>query len=448
LSDAYRPLVAVVGYHLAPGRVPRWPDGGYGVPGPYIDALRRSGARVLIVNPGETNDPEEILEPFDGLMLVGGGDVDPTRYGAAPDADHNYGVEGDRDELEISLLHAADRMRLPTLAICRGMQVMNVAFGGTLHQHLPELSGMLEHGVPLEDSVSTHDVVPIPRSRLSATTKSGPLACSSHHHQGVDRLGDGLVATGHSPDGLVEAIELGINDPDDVHLPWMVGVQWHPEETAATDPGQQALFDGFVTLAKWRGARARLGERHGRTREYSISEYDPSWPARFDREAVHLRDALGDLAVRIEHVGSTSVPGLAAKPVIDIQLSVMSLTPRSPIVQALRGLRYEHSIDPIEPQHEFFSKGYGGGGSQKVNLHVCEVGSRWELRHLAFRDELRRDRVAAEEYAALKRRLATEHPRDIYSYIDGKEAFIRSVEARALADTEHEGTRMRATPRP
>jgi len=236
LSDAYRPLVAVVGYHLAPGRVPRWPDGGYGVPGPYIDALRRSGARVLIVNPGETNDPEEILEPFDGLMLVGGGDVDPTRYGAAPDADHNYGVEGDRDELEISLLHAADRMRLPTLAICRGMQVMNVAFGGTLHQHLPELPGMLEHGVPLEDSVSTHDVVPIPRSRLSATTKSGPLACSSHHHQGVDRLGDGLVATGHSPDGLVEAIELGINDPDDVHLPWMVGVQWHPEETAATDP--------------------------------------------------------------------------------------------------------------------------------------------------------------------------------------------------------------------
>ena len=81
MSGSYRPLIAVVGYHLAPGRVTRWPDGGYGVPGPYIDALRRSGARVLIVSPGETNDPEEILAPFDGLLLVGGGDVDPPRYG-------------------------------------------------------------------------------------------------------------------------------------------------------------------------------------------------------------------------------------------------------------------------------------------------------------------------------------------------------------------------------
>ena len=81
VSESYRPLIAVVGYHLAPGRVTRWPDGGYGVPGPYIDALRRSGARVLIVSPGETNDPEEILAPFDGLLLVGGGDVDPSRYG-------------------------------------------------------------------------------------------------------------------------------------------------------------------------------------------------------------------------------------------------------------------------------------------------------------------------------------------------------------------------------
>jgi putative glutamine amidotransferase len=435
LTESYRPLVAVVGYHLAPGRVTRWPEGGYGVPGPYLDALRRADARTLIVSPGETNDPEEILEPFDGLMLVGGGDVDPALYGADPDVEHNYGVEPDRDRLEIDLLLAADRMHLPTLAICRGMQIMNVAFGGTLHQHLPDMPGMLEHGVPIADTISTHDVVPVLGSRLSATTKSGPLTCSSHHHQGVDRIGDGLVATGHSPDGLVEAIERGENDPDDVLAPWMVGVQWHPEDTAARDPAQQALFDGFVTVARWRGSRAKPGETQGRTRAYGLSDYDSEWPARFDREATDLLDALGDLATRIEHVGSTSVPGLAAKPVIDIQVSVVSLIPRSLIVESLIALGYEHSIDPIEPQHEFFSKGYDDDGPRNVNLHVCEVGSAWERRHLAFRDELRRDPSAAAEYAALKRRLADEHPRDIFSYVDGKSVFIRSIEARALADT-------------
>jgi putative glutamine amidotransferase len=435
LTESYRPLIAVVGYHLAPGRVTRWPDGGYGVPGPYLDALRRAKARVLIVSPGETNDPEEILEPFDGLMLVGGGDVDPARYGAEPDAEHTYGVEADRDRLEIDLLLAADRRGMPTLAICRGMQIMNVAFGGTLRQHLPDVPGMLEHGVPIADTISTHDVTPVRGSRLSATTKSGVLVCSSHHHQGVDRLGDGLVATGGSPDGLVEAIERRQNDPDDVELPWVLGVQWHPEDTAARDPAQQALFDGFVTVARWRGSRAKPGETHGRTREYGLSEYDPEWPARFEREVVELRDALGDLAVRVEHVGSTSVPGLAAKPVIDIQISVATLTPRAPIVEPLVSLGYEHSIDPIEPQHEFFSKGYHHGGSEKVHVHVCETDSTWERRHLAFRDELRRDPGVAAEYAALKRRLAAEHPRDIFSYVDGKTAFIRSVEARALADT-------------
>ncbi|MGZ6545016.1 MAG: GrpB family protein [Actinomycetota bacterium] len=431
MSPSYRPLIAVAGYHLAPGRVTRWPDGGYGVPGPYLDALRRADARVLIVSPGETNDPAEILEPFDGLMLVGGGDVDPSRYGAEPDLEHNYGVETDRDELEIALLREADRIGMPTLAICRGMQIMNVAFGGSLHQHLPDIPGLLEHGVPVADTISTHDVTPTRDSRLSASTKSGVLVCSSHHHQGVDRLGEDLVATGRSPDGLVEAIERRANDPDDVHLPWMVGVQWHPEDTAAADPAQQSVFDAFVTVARWRGARAKPGEAEGRTRAYELSDYDPAWPARFDREAARLQEALGDLAVRIEHVGSTSVPGLAAKPVIDIQVSVVSLTPRAPIVDPLTAFGYEHSIDPIEPQHEFFSRGYDG--PQRVNLHVCEVGSTWERRHLAFRDELRRDPGAVAEYAALKRRLATEHPRDVFTYTDAKTEFIRRIEGRALA---------------
>ena len=204
----YRALVAVVAYHLDGSRVARWPDGGYGVPAPYLDALRRAGARTAIVSPGEDGDPEELLEPFDGLLLVGGGDVDPTRYGAEPDTEHNYGVEQDRDAFEVGLLRAADRMHLPTLCICRGMQLMNVAFGGTLHQHLPGMPGLLQHGVPMEGTDTLHLVAPEPGTLLSATTKTETLTCSSHHHQGVDRVGAGLLVTGRSPDGLVEAIEL------------------------------------------------------------------------------------------------------------------------------------------------------------------------------------------------------------------------------------------------
>jgi gamma-glutamyl-gamma-aminobutyrate hydrolase PuuD len=116
-----RPLVALVAYHLAHDRVARWPDGGYGVPAPYVEALRGAGARTAILAPGEEGEPEEILQPYDGLLLVGGGDVDPSRYGAEPDTEHNYGVEPDRDAFEADLLLAAERMRIPVLCICRGM---------------------------------------------------------------------------------------------------------------------------------------------------------------------------------------------------------------------------------------------------------------------------------------------------------------------------------------
>jgi putative glutamine amidotransferase len=255
-DDRYRPLIAVVAYHLSGDRVARWPEGGYGVPKPYLDALRRAGARTAILSPGEEGTPDEILEPFDGLLLVGGGDVDPGRYGAEP-GELLYGVEPDRDEFEVALLRAADRLALPTLCICRGMQVMNVAFGGTLHQHLPDHTDLIEHGVPLEGTQTIHDVTPEPGSRLSAVTKAGPLASASHHHQGIDRLGEGLAVTGTSPDGLIEAIERIVPDPQDTRAPWMVGVQWHPEETADDDPAQQSLFDALSSLARLRAAVTR-----------------------------------------------------------------------------------------------------------------------------------------------------------------------------------------------
>jgi putative glutamine amidotransferase len=257
-DDRYRPLIAVVAYHLAEDRVSRWPEGGYGVPKFYLDALRRAGARTAILPPGEEGTPEEILEPFDGLLLVGGGDIDPARYGGRSN-DHLYGIELDRDEFEIQLLRAADRIALPTLCICRGMQVMNVAFGGTLHPHLPDVPGLIQHGVPVEGTLTIHEVTAKPGSRLAAATRSGPLAAASHHHQGIDRLGDRLAPTGRTEDGLIEAIERIVQDEQDPRATWMVGVQWHPEETAEDDPAQQSLFDALSLLARIRARAAVTG---------------------------------------------------------------------------------------------------------------------------------------------------------------------------------------------
>lgn len=427
----YRPLIAVVAYHLAGDRVARWPHGGYGVPAPYLDCLRRAGARTAIASPGEQGPAEELLEAFDGLLLVGGGDVDPGRYGQQA-GEHVYGVEPDRDAFEVDLLLAAERIGTPTLCICRGMQVMNVAFGGTLLQHLPALPNLLEHGVPVADTRSMHEVRTDPRSRLRATTGAESLSCSSHHHQGLEGIGSGLRAAGWSPDGLIEAIELEHDgEPKDrpFEAGWMLGVQWHPEDTAADDPAQQALFDALSHLAQLRGSRAVPGVQGGRSRAYGIVEYDPGWPGMFEEEAERIRAALGDISVRIEHVGSTAVPGLPAKPIIDIQVSVEEMSPRDPFVTALEAIGYTFVADPTDPDHEYFKK--EAKGVRTHQIHVCLAGSDWERQHLAFRDHLRGYPEDAARYADLKQRLAAEHPNDILGYIDAKGPFIREIEARA-----------------
>jgi putative glutamine amidotransferase len=427
-EQRYRPLIAVVAYHLGEDRVARWPEGGYGVPKLYLDALRRAGARTAILSPGEEGTPEEILDPFDGLLLVGGGDIDPARYGGGSN-DHLYGIEPDRDEFEIQLIRAADRMALPTLCICRGMQVMNVAFGGSLHQHLPDVPGMIQHGAPIEGTLTIHDVDPLAGSRLAAVTKAGSLASASHHHQGIDHLGEGLEATGRTEDGLIEAIERIVPDQEDTRASWMVGVQWHPEETAERDPAQQSLFDGLSLLARLRGARAKPGEPEGRSRSFAIAPYDPAWPGMFEEESARVEAALGDQVTRVEHVGSTAVPGLGAKPVVDIQVSVRSMVPRTAYADALVQLGYRWATDPWTDEHEFFSRDENGG--RAFHIHVCGQGSDWERRHISFRDWLREHPEDAAAYERLKRDLADRHPRDPYTYTDEKSAFIRAIEARA-----------------
>ena len=233
------PEIAVVAYHLRPGRVTYWQVGGYGVPENYVDAVRRAGARATLVMPGDDRPPGDLLDRFDGLLLVGGGDVEPGRYGAEAD-DTTYGQEPDRDAFEIDLLLEADRRGMPALCVCRGMQVLNVAFGGTLVPDLASEGRFMAHGTPSGADHLFHDVKLEPGSRAASAAGAEVVSCSSHHHQGVDRLGEGLAATGWSEDGLVEALER--------ERGWTVGVQWHPEDSAPGDPAQQGLFD---ELARW-----------------------------------------------------------------------------------------------------------------------------------------------------------------------------------------------------
>ncbi|MGB7806843.1 MAG: GrpB family protein [Actinomycetota bacterium] len=171
-----------------------------------------------------------------------------------------------------------------------------------------------------------------------------------------------------------------------------------------------------------------------------MSDYDEGWPDRFAQEADRIVAAIPEGTVaRIDHVGSTSVPGLAAKPIIDIQLSLVSMVPRSAFVDPLVALGYDWTLDPWDDQHEYFSR--SEGDDQVVHIHACEAGSDWERRHLAFRDVLRSDPDAAATYEALKRRLAADHSQDIMAYVDGKTGFVREIEARHLGTSPQEPAR-------
>ena len=242
-------LVAIPTYHLPRGRVVRWTTGGYGLPERYVSALCRASLSPVLLPCREPDDAEAILAPFDGPLLAGGGDVDPSSYGAKPHP-LTYGVDSVRDAMELQLVSAATRVRLPTLAICRGMQVVNVAFHGTLHQHLPDVEGRDVHGDPTEGRSILHSVDVTPGSRLASSVQRRRLeGCASHHHQAVDRIGAGLVPVAHSDDGLVEGLEL---PPDGG---WLVAVQWHPEANAAQEADQQALFDSFACQVRETGGR-------------------------------------------------------------------------------------------------------------------------------------------------------------------------------------------------
>src|SRR4051812_18705073 len=235
------PIVAVPAYRLPAGRVMKWDAGGFAVPDVYVFAARRAGIRPLAVMEAQPEAALEVLDHVGGLMLLGGGDIDPATYGAERHG-KVYGVDKERDAVELALITEALRRGMPVLAICRGIQVLNVALGGTLVQHVPDLGGNVQHGVPGGGGTVMHDVKVETESLLAEVTGSEVLATSSHHHQAVDQLGDRLHVTARADDGVIEAVEH--DGPG-----WLVAVQWHPEDTAATDPAQQALFDALAAAA-------------------------------------------------------------------------------------------------------------------------------------------------------------------------------------------------------
>jgi putative glutamine amidotransferase len=201
-----------------------WDDTVTMLPSSYATGVQATGAVALLLPPdeGATEAPNRVLDLLDALILAGGGDVDPATYGARPHPE-TIGTRIERDRFEIALARRALELDMPLLGVCRGMEIINVALGGTLAQHLPDSLGSNEHR-HTPGAFADHEVRLEPGSLAARAAGAQRLAVRSHHHQGVDKLGEGLVPSGWSAsDDLVEAIELPGHR-------FALGVLWHPEE--------------------------------------------------------------------------------------------------------------------------------------------------------------------------------------------------------------------------
>jgi putative glutamine amidotransferase len=230
---AIAPVIGITTY----GRDER---GRYTLPSEYVAAVRRAQA-VPVLIPPVPELAQRYLELVDGMILAGGGDMDPAHYGGEAH-EALYGIDAQRDALELALARRIVERRQPALAICRGMQVLNVALGGTLIEHLPAVVGedVLHRKPPREPTA--HAVKVKAGSRLAAIAGTTEFAPMSWHHQAIRATAPGLEVVATAPDGTIEAVELAGH-------PWLIAVQWHPELTAERDPVQQRLFDALVAAA-------------------------------------------------------------------------------------------------------------------------------------------------------------------------------------------------------
>ncbi|GAB2837117.1 gamma-glutamyl-gamma-aminobutyrate hydrolase family protein [Actinocorallia aurea] len=229
-----RPLIAIPARFSASASALRY--AGVVAARAVAEAVWRVGGEPFVMLPDAPREAAGRLRRCDGLLLPGGGDLAPSRYGAAETHDRVYGVDDAQDAFDLAAAEHALASGLPALAICRGLQVVNVAAGGTLRQHLEP-----------DHMAFAHEVAAEPGSLLAKTAAERALAVSCFHHQAVATLGAGLTVTARAADGTVEAVER--RDAGG----WLLAVQWHPEDTAAADQAQQDLFAAFVRAAAGEG---------------------------------------------------------------------------------------------------------------------------------------------------------------------------------------------------
>ncbi|HEY4455504.1 MAG TPA: gamma-glutamyl-gamma-aminobutyrate hydrolase family protein [Pseudonocardiaceae bacterium] len=234
MSASRKPIIGITSY-LEQASFGIWQQQAALLPRTYLDAVLRAGG-IPVVLPPIGDGYAEYVAHLDGLILAGGADLDPAAYHQQPHQE-TRGVQQYRDDFEFSLLSAALDMNLPVLGVCRGMQLLNVALGGTLHQHLPEANGNNEHR-PVPGTFGGCTVKLAPDSRLAAIF-GDTTTVRCHHHQATDAPAPALTVTGRATDGTTEAVELPDKD-------FVLGVQWHPEE----NPDDDRLFAALVTQAR------------------------------------------------------------------------------------------------------------------------------------------------------------------------------------------------------
>jgi len=216
----------------------------YSTPAQYVDAVRRAGGIPFLIPPGG-DDWDAVLRLVDGVIITGGTDIDPAEYKGNTDNPNLHPTDKERDVADLSLAkHLMQEKQTPLLCICRGIQVLNVAAGGTLYEHILDIRDEDIHRSP-EGVWAMQDVTVEADSLTAQVMGTTQVHTTSGHHQSLKDIGDGLRVVGTAPDGIVEAVEM----PDH---PWLIAVQWHPEVTAMKDDTQQALFDELVTQAKQR----------------------------------------------------------------------------------------------------------------------------------------------------------------------------------------------------
>ena len=243
-DGAVRPVIGLTTY-LQQAQTGVWDVRASFLPAIYFEGVGMAGGISVLLPPQSADDAiaDRVVAGLDGLIITGGRDVDPAAYGAQrhPATDEPVADSRRRDEFEFALLRAALRRGVPVLGICRGAQVLNVALGGTLHQHLPDVVGHVRHQQG-NAVFTTSTITTVPGTTVAALV--GPdTEAQCYHHQAIDRLGEGLVVSARDSDGVIEAVERDPALPGDA---FVLGVQWHPEESL----DDLRLFTAVVNAAR------------------------------------------------------------------------------------------------------------------------------------------------------------------------------------------------------